>query len=66
MNVHVIIPCVECRETQHILASEDGLLKRQEGRSIQECFPEMSASEREMFISGICGDCWDKMFGELL
>lgn len=30
----------------------------------QEAFPYLTASEREILISGICPKCWDKMFPE--
>lgn len=29
---------------------------------IQYVFPDLSPAERELFISGCCGDCWNKMF----
>ena len=34
-----------------------------EGGLVQDCFPYLSADEREMLISGICPQCWDNMFG---
>ena len=34
----------------------------QNGTLAQDAFPYLSADEREMLISGICPDCWDKMF----
>jgi hypothetical protein len=50
---------VECTEEQNQL-----LLERAngEGKLIQEIFPELSEELREMFISGMCGTCWDKTF----
>lgn len=33
------------------------------GMSIQDIIPNVSPAYREMFISGICPECWDKMFG---
>lgn len=30
---------------------------------IQDAFPYLSADEREMLKTGICGTCWDEMFG---
>jgi len=30
--------------------------------AIQEAFPELSADDREMLISGTCPACWEKMF----
>lgn len=36
-----------------------------EGTShIQEIFPYLFPAERERFLTGICGRCWDKMFKE--
>jgi len=34
-----------------------------EGKYIQNAMPYLSADEREILVSGICGDCFDKMFG---
>ena len=31
--------------------------------AVQELFPQMSASEREVLISGTHGECWEAMFG---
>ena len=32
------------------------------GKLIQDVMPYLSADEREVLISGICGPCFDKMF----
>ena len=32
------------------------------GAYAQDAFPYLSAEDREVIISGICGSCWDKMF----
>lgn len=29
---------------------------------IQNALPDLNPSERELFISGICDACWNKMF----
>ena len=34
------------------------------GVHLQNAFPYLSASERELIKSGTCGKCWDKMFPE--
>lgn len=31
-------------------------------RHVQDVFPYLNASEREMLITQTCGDCWNKMF----
>ena len=37
---------------------------RRSSRSIQEIAPNLSPEYREMFISGICPECWKKIFGD--
>lgn len=34
------------------------------GKHAQDAFPYLSAQEREMLISGICGACWDNLFAD--
>jgi hypothetical protein len=34
------------------------------GGLIQNCFPYLSADERELLMTGIDGEMWDEMFGE--
>lgn len=29
---------------------------------VQEAFPYLPSKERELFVSGLCGECWDKLF----
>lgn len=31
---------------------------------IQDAFPYLSADEREVLISGMCGPCFDKLFAD--
>lgn len=30
--------------------------------NIQRIFPKLSCEDREKLITGICGDCWNKIF----
>jgi hypothetical protein len=39
------------------------VLRRQQGVSIQNAMPELPPADRELFISGIYGDCECKGFG---
>lgn len=34
------------------------------GARTQDAFPYVPAAEREMLISGICSDCYDRMFAD--
>jgi hypothetical protein len=31
--------------------------------TIQRAFPYLTADEREVMLSGICPECWERMFG---
>ena len=44
---------VTCRETEfHIWTN---------GAFVQNAFPNMSADDREMFVSGVCPTCWKEI-----
>jgi hypothetical protein len=62
LSLHV--ECVECHRTILILCTADEWDAYKHGLLIQDAFPNMSADEREMIISGICPKCWDVMFKE--
>jgi hypothetical protein len=32
------------------------------GGTVQSIFKDLGADERELLISGTCGECWDKLF----
>lgn len=36
-----------------------------DGMPVQEAFPEMSPTDRERFISGLCPDCQKEIFKEI-
>ena len=55
--------CKFCNDTYKFVGVSDD-----EGydvsRNIQDIFPNLEPEYRELFVSGICPKCWDKMFGE--
>lgn len=53
--------CPFCGKVSEITCSEDGYKAWRNGTLAQEALPELSASEREVLISGICDDCWSEM-----
>ena len=59
----VAVDCVQCKETQHITVGTTDLDTWEKGELIQNAMPYLSADEREVLISGVCGTCFDKMFG---
>ena len=52
--------CIECGETVSIPCT-DMQYRRLMREPIQCVFPDVSPDIREIFISGICGDCFDDM-----
>lgn len=58
------ISCMQCKKDFKLEVKEEDYTKWKSGTYIQHAFPYLSAGERELLISGICGDCFDKMFKE--
>ena len=59
----ITVICNECNKGYDIPITErqrDEWLSS--GRLIQKAFPQLSAAERELFISGMCGKCFDALF----
>jgi hypothetical protein len=46
------------------LVNSDDLQQWKDGELIQDAMPYLSADEREILISNICGLCFEQMFGE--
>ena len=57
------VQCQACGIDYHFSVDYDGYFawKSEEG-FIQDLLPDNTASERELLISGVCGECFDKMF----
>lgn len=61
----VSIKCKECGKEYKFDITEEQYNKYISGEGlIQDIFPEISSELREMFISRICPDCWNKIFKE--
>lgn len=61
--VEVDFVCTICHETVTVTVEAEDLerWKRRE-TNIQDIFPYLSAGERELFLSGICPECYDDLF----
>ena len=57
------IGCTCCGMDHLIGASLTGYQSWRAGAFVQEAFPEVPKEYREMFISGTCPECWERMFG---
>lgn len=62
-EVCVITQCPFCGHGNEVEVNETDYWDWQDGALAQDAFPYLSADEREMLITGICGKCWNKMFG---
>lgn len=62
-NTIVQRTCPICRETFEISIPTDDYINWQNGELIQNAMPYLSPSNREFLISGICGNCQEKIFG---
>lgn len=63
MKLLITKVCITCGQVVDILVNkEDYDLYKQGIVKVQDAFPYLKPAEREMLISGICGDCFDAMF----
>ena len=63
-TMEIAVECVLCG-TEHILMvrPEDWTVYQSPDRPyVQDIFPYLTASERELLISGICDTCFHRMF----
>lgn len=56
------IQCNECNNKFSFDLDSSKIKSWQAGEKIQNLFPELSADDRELLISGICGKCFDIMW----
>jgi hypothetical protein len=61
----LLLICADCGEPQRIRVTREQAeeLGTPNRRKIQEVLPDIPRDQREMFITGICGKCWIKLFG---
>lgn len=58
------VTCQACQESFVVPATDDQIKAWQAGMPAQKAMPQLSPSERELFISGTCGACFNEMFAE--
>jgi len=63
-NLVVLRNCIECNKVAAINATKEQMSEYFSGESfIQDIFPNVSSDDREqLFLSGLCGECWDRIF----
>ncbi|SHL06323.1 hypothetical protein [Fibrobacter sp. UWH4] len=60
----VMTECPLCRTASQIEVNENGYRAWKGGVHIQDALPELTASDREKLVSGICEKCWDNFMPE--
>lgn len=60
--IEVYLTCRMCNTDFGLKVEKDDLARFQNGEHIQDVMPYLTADERELFISGICGKCFDHLF----
>lgn len=58
------VNCVSCKGEKEVQVQQRDLEAYQEGAHVQHAFPYLSTGDRELLVSGICGDCFDKIFAD--
>ena len=63
MLITITTFCPICGKEQFVNVMFDDWMNYQNSDIlIQDAFPYLNAEEREAIKTGICGDCWEKMF----
>jgi len=54
--------CHHCGEMKTVHCTEEQFWAWQNGALIQNAMPGTSKEERELLVSGTCGECWKEIF----
>lgn len=54
------LTCSHCEQTKILTVPIEGYASWVAGDLIQDALPNLAPEDRELLISKICGDCWDK------
>lgn len=60
----VEVRCPMCGKQYTIIVPHDGFINWRNGGRIQDCLPTLSNEERESLMTGICDECWSRLYGE--
>lgn len=59
------IKCISCNQVYTIPVTDKQLAEWKAGKLAQDCFPNLSAAQREILISGLCNNCFNDLLGEI-
>jgi len=63
-NTVVNVTCRMCRQSKQLNVTLEDYTAWQGGKYAQYAFPYLTKGDRELLISGTCGPCFDKMWGD--
>lgn len=55
--------CPKCHQIHGVVVFKQDYIDWAEGGLIQNCFPYLTANQRELVKTGICEKCWELIFG---
>lgn len=56
------VTCVHCNQEYELEFDEKCFKEWKEGAYVQHAFPDLTAGERELLISGTCDSCWKRFY----
>lgn len=59
----VVVTCPFCGKMSVVSVAFDDYANYLDGGLAQDCFPNLTAQERELIISGMCLECQEEIFG---
>lgn len=60
-KITVTSACPVCKKERSVTVNKADYERWERGECVQYAFPYLSDDEREMFVTGICAECWDRM-----
>jgi len=57
-------PCIVCSNKTCIDVPAQGIFWYNQGKLIQECFPELPKEDRELLITGTHDECFNSLYKE--
>ena len=64
MRTNIVMTCTFCRKFHLVEVDLEQLEAWRNGELIQNAMPDLTLTEREQLISGLCPKCQAEIFGE--
>lgn len=61
MKSDITVTCRECKRSFDISVNPEDVKNWKNGMLIQQAMPYLTADERELLISGTCGECFNML-----